>query len=152
MCLEGAQGAWGLPASPAAAESPQDGALGVRGTSPSRCDPCLVSFHVSTASQGRMWESPQSRLCLWFPEEFLGVLFHPPRPWSSTGCRPEDCLIQHALYFEPCVFPVWDFMLLACVCLLPCASEFASSHSCLWPSLCKISKLLLHRPYPLPWV
>lgn len=43
-------GLGGLPASPATAEQLQGCASGVRGTS----DSCLVSFHVSPASQGQM--------------------------------------------------------------------------------------------------
>lgn len=60
-------GLGGLPASPATAEQLQGCALGVRGTSASRCDcfgckgtgtshrdSCLVLFHASPASQGQM--------------------------------------------------------------------------------------------------
>lgn len=47
-------GLGGLPASPATAEQIQGCASGVRGTSTSRRDSCLVLFHASPVSQGQM--------------------------------------------------------------------------------------------------
>lgn len=82
-----------LPASPATAEQLQGCASGVRGTSASRRDSCLVLFHASPASQRQMlnllhldFVSGSCRNSSGF--SFIHHCLGPPLPAGLTSITP----------------------------------------------------------------